>query len=324
MLQNESLFTEANEEVHSPLLSMLSFNQQHQARHLAVRLQRKDEDILQFGFPVQQHIAEISNQLLLYMKRKDIEHAGEILQQLTEQLMMMNVDELSQPKQSFFRKLFGKAPMTFQQVKTNLQRTSVQIDRLHIRLAQLQQRLLDELTILDELYRTSQTCSEEIIVYIVAVELTQQQLLQAFSENLLTSEQYAHTEKMERLNQRLYDLQVSRQLTLQTGPQIRLIQENYKQLAEKIQTSILSTIPLWKNQLSMLFSHKTTVMQQQLTRTSQQFMKKHKQLSDTTIHVEQVQANKQLHALKEIQQTLLQMIDDTLQLTLQNNKDANE
>ena len=74
----------------------------------------------------------------------------------------------------------------------------------------------------------------------------------------------------------------------------------------------------------MLFAYQTTDMQQQLTRTSQQLMKTHKQLSDTTTHMDQVQAKEQLLALKAIQQTLLQMINDTLQLTLQNNKDANE
>ena len=145
---------------------------------------------------------------------------------------------------------------------TKYQKLSTQIDRIGVQLEHSKRGLLEDVQMLDNLYEQNKTYFQALNVYIAAGELKRDEIANKIIPEMrrkaeLSNDQMAFQEVndmaqfLDRLEKRLYDLQLSRQITIQSAPQIRMIQQTNQTLAEKIQSSIMTSIPLWKNQIAI-------------------------------------------------------------------------
>ncbi|MGE8079835.1 toxic anion resistance protein [Peribacillus loiseleuriae] len=221
--------------------------------------------LVTFGMPAQSKLLAFSNTMLDQVQRQDIGEIGEILTDLIGKLNEVNPDELTPVRQSFFARWFRKKTRSPQETMSRFQKASAQIDRISVKLSRSKNILLADIVMLDRLYEHNKEYFHMLNIYIAAGELKLEEL---HANSIPTAE---HVAKMETdplkkqelddilsytdlLEKRVYDLKISREITLQSAPQIRLIQHTNQLLVEKIQSSIMTAIPLWKNQMSIALS----------------------------------------------------------------------
>lgn len=240
----------------------LNITRQRRVNELIDSIQlNHSESLLGFGQNTQQQLADFSNHILLYTKRQDITKISDILQRLTQHLQTINVDEIIPERTSFLHRFFKSQP-SIQQTMTQLQKLAVHIERLRIQLEFSYNHLLQDINKFESTIEQHQEFYDELIAHIDALQYKKQQIIALPSneinanDDLLSDTQFNKQMLIEHLDQRLYDLQLSEQIALQTSNQMQMIHQINHQLAEKIQNSILVAIPLWKNQLSMLSSLK--------------------------------------------------------------------
>lgn len=319
----------------TPLFSALSRFDQKRALKLTEELNvDKYEDVISFGLSAQQALKKFSSKLLLHVQRKDTSKVGEILFQLMDQLDQIDPDALLEKKAGLFGKLFSKQTASIQQTMSQYNRLSKHIDRLNIQLAHSQQGLLSDLSMLEELYKLNEEYFHEINVYIAAGEIKrhhmQDVLLPAFQQKARTSEnpminqelQDLHT-SFEWLDRRIYDLEISREIAIQSAPQIRMIQQTHQMLIDKVQESIMTTIPLWQSQISMLLSlnhqRRASQAQERLKKASDELIRKKAQLEGlSSRRGSRIGGTSISHAdidhFKKTQIKLLQDIEETLRM----------
>ncbi|MBS2967654.1 toxic anion resistance protein [Metabacillus sp. KIGAM252] len=213
------------------------------------------EEIASYGVPAQAGLLTLSNKMMHYVKEKDRGNAGMIIRDL-----MKKLDEADPDRgrgSGIMTKLFKKSPSS-QELLSRYHKMSAQLDRVTLKLENSKNVLLADVAMLDELFAQNQSFFKELNVYIEAAELKLRELQQEVIPELEISKDPVHKQKgedtarfAERLDRRLYDLKVSREITRQSAPQIRLIQQTNQLLIDKIQSSILTAIPLWKNQITM-------------------------------------------------------------------------
>ncbi|MFJ7954600.1 toxic anion resistance protein [Lysinibacillus sp. NPDC096418] len=245
------------------------------------------ESVLSLGQGSQRALSQFADQLLSQMKRKDVTKIGQMLDTLMQTLDRVDPSELEQKKPSFFNKLFGKNSPTLKQTLTDFERISIQVERIGIQLERAQFQLLNDVEMLEQLYTHNHDFFEELATAIAAGQMKKHQSLeielpakvesvQLNNQPLAIQQLNDFVAQIERLDQRIYDLQVSQQVVLQTAPQIRMIQKANQTLAEKIEFSIVTLIPLWKNQLAMMLSMNAdrhySQLEERLSRANDRFM----------------------------------------------------
>ncbi|MEJ9280989.1 toxic anion resistance protein [Ureibacillus thermosphaericus] len=324
LFSNESSFSI----VESKVFPTLTEEEQSKALHLASKLDSTCyEAIVRFGEEVQKSLKHFTHQLLVQVQRNDTSPIREILSTLIEQLDSMNLDQFNIQDKGFLRKLF-KRKTSIQQIVSQYNRLSKQIDRLTIHLKRAQENLLTDNNMLNKLYEKNEEYFQEINLYIAALEMKRldlQKQLQMVEKDYNDMDNPMMRQKLldmknaaEWLDRRMYDLQISREIAIQTAPQIRMIQSTNEMLIEKIQSSILSTIPLWQSQISMLVNlnrqHRANATSHHLMNTSEKLaMKSAEMTSITESHVE-------LDHLKETQIQLIESIEETLQIQADRNE----
>ncbi|AZB41568.1 toxic anion resistance protein [Bacillus sp. FJAT-42376] len=212
------------------------------------------EEIASFGVPAQSGILSLSSQMMNYVKEKDRGNAGLIIRDLMKKLDKADPDR--DRKAGFLTRLFPKKYAS-REVISRYHQMSAQLDRAVMKLEKGRNVLQDDLAMLDEWFARNQAYFNELNLYIGAAETKLSELNKALPdlEKAEDRQKYEDTARFaERLDRRLYDLKVSREITRQSAPQIRLIQQTNQLLIDKIQTSILTSIPLWKNQITMASS----------------------------------------------------------------------
>ena len=296
------------------------------------------ENILQFGVDVQQSLKNFTHNMLLRVQRNDTSPIREVLHKLMEHLEKVNPDDLIERETGFFRKLFKRSKSSIQEVVSQYNRLSKQIDRLSIQLQHAQKGLLADLNMLNELYQLNEAYFQNLTIYIAAGELKKRDLLNhtlpkleksvAASTNPMDKQKLVDLQHViEGLDQRIYDLQISREVAVQTAPQIRMIQQTNQMLIEKIQSSVMSTIPLWQSQISILVSlnnqRRANIVSQRLLETSDQMIQKNARMIEET-----AKDSKRHHAIsheeidrfKATQLQLIESIEETLRVQAESNK----
>ncbi|PLT31884.1 toxic anion resistance protein [Peribacillus deserti] len=222
---------------------------------------RNHQSILSFGLTVQSKLVQISNAMLKNVQKKDVGEIGDIILELMKKLSEVDPEELKLSRPSVFGRLLGRKPRPIQEVLSRFQKAGAAIDRLSIKLDRSKEILLMDFTDLEKLYESNLVYFHHLDAYITAGETKLKDLLQKTIPDLQSSAGNAdHPIKKqeisdfhqfaELLDKRLYDLKISRELSLQSAAQIRMIQHSNQVLAEKVQSSIMTVIPLWKNQIS--------------------------------------------------------------------------
>lgn len=284
------------------------------------------ESVLSLGQGSQRALSQFADQMLSQMKQKDVTKIGQMLDTLMQTLDRVDPAELEPKKPSFFNKLFGKSSPTLKQKLTDFERIGIQVERIGIQLERAQFQLLNDVEMLEQLYMHNQDFFEELATSIAAGQMKMQQSIEtellAKVENVQKSKQPLAIQhlndfvaQIERLDQRIYDLQVSQQVVLQTAPQIRMIQQANQTLAEKIEFAIVTLIPLWKNQLAMMLSMN---MDQQYSQLEERLARANDRFSESSSF------EVQLSKFKETQHELKTALQDLFSLHTQTEKEKEQ
>ena len=241
-------------------LNFDNLSEQEQAAVLAF-VERIDitssETVLKYGNAAQMKISQFSDKILADVKTKDTGAISDMLTELVAQLKGFDVDE---GKKGGFFGLFKKAGNNLTQLKAKFDKVEENVAEIVSSLQAHQKQLISDAQMLDELYRQNELYYRELTLYIIAGELKLRRLREETLPPMLAKAQETadpadaqaandFAQLIERFEKRIHDLKLTRMVSVQMGPQIRLMQTNDNVLAERIQSTIANTIPLWKSQM---------------------------------------------------------------------------
>lgn len=220
--------------------------------------------IVRFGTRAQAGLQEISQKMLADVKSKDVGPAGESLRGIVTTIRGFSTSELDMRRtRSWWEKLLGRSA-PFAKFVANYEQVQTQIDRITVELERHEQTLLKDIKALDLLYDHTLNFYDELALYIAAGEEKLQELdktaipeLEARVKAAPEDEQVMQAQALrdlravrDDLERRVHDLKLTRQVTMQSLPSIRLVQENDKSLVTKINSTLVNTVPLWETQLA--------------------------------------------------------------------------
>ena len=213
--------------------------------------------ILQYGATAQNKVADFSDTALKNVKTKDIDDVGDTLLKLVSQLRNFDVDGKDE---NFFAKLFKKTSNNINDVKAKYDSANANVDKIVKVLENHQITLMKDIILLDQLYEKNLKNFKELTMYILAgykrlADIKANELpaaLKKAEESGLPEDAQAANDLSEAINRfekKLHDLELTRMVSIQMAPQIRLVQNNDTLMTEKIQSTLVNTIPLWKSQM---------------------------------------------------------------------------
>ena len=228
--------------------------------------------VLQYGAASQKKLSDFSDTALSRVRTKDMGETGKLITDLIGELQGFDATEESSQKGIFG--FFKKKANDLEELKVKYDKADVNVERIKAQLEDHQVVLMKDIAMLDKMYQLNLVYFKELSMYILAGRKKLQQVrdtdLKAAQEKaqrtgLPEDAQAARdlADQCDRFEKKLYDLELTRNISIQMGPQIRLIQSNDTMMAEKIQTTIVNTIPLWKNQmvLALGMAHSQQAMQ---------------------------------------------------------------
>ena len=315
------------------LIDTLDEQHQEQARALAKQIDEKNlQAIISYGAAAQKQLGEFSHQMLSHVQAKDTGEIGDILNDLMERLNETDPNDLVAENPGFFQKFFGKIKKSIYEMQAKYQEVGSQVDKIAIRLDHEKNGLLNDNLSLEQLYQRNKDFFDALNIYIAAGELKlaelQEKLIpEALEKARVTGDQMDVQvvndleQFLDRLEKRNHDLKLTRQMTIQQAPQIRLIQNTNQALAEKIQSSITTTIPLWKNQIAIamtLLRQKDAVTaQRQVSETTNQLIQKNSEMLKIST-IETARENERgiidLETLQKSQKDLIETLEETLKI----------
>ena len=285
--------------------------------------------VFQYGAGTQQNIASFSDTALNNVRSKDLGEVGDMIAGLVTELRSFNVD--SDEKKGLFSFLRQKVDK-MQLLKNRYDDVEVNVNKLVNELENHQVQLLKDIATMDQLYDMNLTYFKELSMYIAAGN----EALEAFRSGPLAEArakaqqsglpedaQYASdlAAKAERFEKKLYDLELTRNVAIQMAPQIRLLQNNNQVLAEKIQSTIVNTIPLWKSQmvLALGLQHSQSAMEAQrsvtdLTNDLLRANAEKLRMGSVEIAKESERGIIDIETLTETNQKLIQTMDEVLEI----------
>lgn len=235
------------------------------------------EQVLNYGSNAQKNISEFSDSALNAVRTKDLGEVGDMLSDLVVELKGLNFD----PEQrKGIRGLFNKARQDIASVKAQYDKAEVNVDKIVEQLEHHEVVLLKDISLMDRMYEKNQEYMKELTMYIIAGKLRIEELRKVdlpelqkkaqesgLPEDAQAANDFANM--IGRFEKKIHDLELTRTISLQMSPQIRLIQNNDTLMSEKIRSSIVNTIPLWKSQmvlgLSMYHSEEAMKAQREVT-----------------------------------------------------------
>lgn len=292
--------------------------------------------VLQYGSAAQKKVSDFSDTALNNVRTKDLGEIGTLLSDLVVELKEYDANETE--KKGFFASLFDKGGDSFTKFKAKYDKAEANVEKVAKMLEDHQITLLKDIALLDELYARNQQNTKELTMYILAGkkrvneirENELPELTKKAKESGLPEDAQAANDLEQacvRFEKKLYDLELTRQISIQMAPQIRLVQNNDTLMTEKIQSTLVNTIPLWKNQivLALGISHSKEAMeaQREVTDMTNTLLKKNAE----TLHQATVDTAKESERgivdLETLQHTNEQLIS-TLEEVQQIQKDGRE
>lgn len=285
--------------------------------------------ILQYGSAAQKKVTDFSNTALQNVRTKDLGEIGTLLSNLVVEL---KTTDDSQDNKGFFAGLFGKSKDKVSEFKAKYDKAEVNVEKIAGILEDHQITLLKDIALLDELYERNAQNTKELSMYILAgkkklKEVRENELpalIQKAKESNLPEDAQAANDLEQacvRFEKKLYDLELTRQVSIQMGPQIRLVQNNDTLMTEKIQSTLVNTIPLWKNQivLSLGIEHSRQAMEaeREVTNMTNDLLKKNAEtLHQATVDVakESERGIVDIETLQHTNEQLISTLDEVLQI----------
>ena len=295
--------------------------------------------VMQYGASAQKHISDFSSSTLNNIRSKDMGDVGGMLTDLTVELQGFNFDE---DEKRGLRGLFRKAQNRLAVLKAQYDKAEVNINKIVSSLEGHQITLLKDIALLDKMYELNMGYFKELTMYILAGKQRMQEAqnveLKALQEKAVESglpedAQAANdfANQINRFEKKLHDLELTRIISIQMGPQIRMVQGNDTLMLEKLQTSIMSTIPLWKSQMVMAVSmeHSKQAMQAQRNvtdMTNELLQKNAEALKTGTVEIakESERGIIDIETLKLTNQNLIDTLDEVRQIQVEGAKRRQE
>ncbi len=285
--------------------------------------------VFSYGAAAQQNISQFSDAALKNVKTKDLGEVGDAIADLVTELRGFDADE--EESKGFFG-FFKKQRDNVTTMKAKYDETEINVNKIVEALEGHQIQLLKDIAMLDRLYDQNLTYFKELSMYIVAgkkrlEEFRANEMKAAYDKaeasGLPEDAQAAKdlSDKADRFEKKLYDLELTRNISIQMAPQIRMIQSSNQLMAEKIQTSIVNTIPLWKNQMVMALgiahTQKAMEAQRSVTDLTNELLKKNAE----KLHMASVESAKEaergiidIETLKHTNKMLIDTMDEVLNI----------
>ena len=283
--------------------------------------------ILQYGAGTQKKMADFSDAALANVRTQDLGEVGTLIADVVGELKGFDAEE-KKGLMGFFRK---KADQ-LETMKNRYAKAEVNVAKIGDALQQHQVRLLKDSAVLDKMYEQNLAYFKELTMYILAgkqklqqvrsgklLQLEEKARLSGLAEDAQTARDLA--DKCNRFEKKIHDLELTRTISIQTAPQIRMIQNNDHVMVEKIQTTLMNTIPLWKNQmvLALGIAHSTEAAQaqRQVTDITNVLLKQNAE----KLHMASIETAKEaergivdIETLKATNAKLIQTFDDVLKI----------
>ena len=283
--------------------------------------------ILQYGAGTQKKMADFSNTALENVKTQDLGEVGDLISGVVGELKNFDVEE----DRGFFG-FFKKQSSKIENMKNKYAKAEVNVEKITDALEQHQVRLMKDSAMLDKMYEQNLNYFKELTMYILAgkkkleetrngklLELQNKAAMSGLPEDAQVAKDL--DEKCNRFEKKLHDLELTRTISMQTAPQIRLIQNNDTSMVKKIQTMIVNTIPLWKSQmvLALGIAHSTEAAQaqKQVTDLTNELLRKNAE----TLHMATVETAKasergivDIETLQKTNADLIQTLDDVMRI----------
>lgn len=286
--------------------------------------------ILQYGAGTQKKMADFSDTALENVKTQDLGEIGELISNVVGELKDFDVQE-----EGKFFGFFRKQTSKIENLKNKYDKAQANVEKITDSLQQHQVRLMKDSAMLDKMYEQNLNYFKELTMYILAgkkkleetrtgklAEMKNKAALSGLPENAQAARDL--DEKCSRFEKKLHDLELTRTIAMQTAPQIRLIQNNDTVMVEKIQTTIVNTIPLWKSQmvlaLGIAHSAEAAQAQRQVTDITNELLRKNAE----TLHMATVETAKEsergivdLETLQKTNADLIQTLDDVMRIQME-------
>ena len=316
--------------IERPELEKLSPAEQAAVKAFAEKIDvLNTEQVMNYGSNAQKNISEFSESALNSVRTKDLGEVGGMLGDLVVELQGLNFDP--EEKKGFLG-LFKKATQNIASLKAQYDKAEVNVDKIVESLEKHEVVLMKDISMMDKMYERNLEYMKELTMYIIAGKLKIEQLRneelpkyqQKAQESGLPEDAQAANDfanMIGRFEKKIHDLELTRTISIQMSPQIRMIQNNDSLMAEKIRSSIVNTIPLWKSQmvlaLSLYHSDQAMKAQREVTDVTNQLLTKNAQAlhqGSVAIAKETERGIVDIETLKKTNQELISTLDEVRQI----------
>ena len=308
--------------------SMLNEAERKMVDDFAQKIDITDSNlVLQYGAAAQKNIASFSESALSNVKTKDLGQVGDALSQLVGELKTFG-----QPEKKGLAGLFQKKRSELEAMKASYAKAESNVDRIVKVLEEHQVTLMKDIAMFDQMYELNTKYYKELTMYIIAgkkrleylrsndlVQLREKAAQSGTQEDAQACNDFANL--LDRFEKKLHDLELTRMISVQMGPQTRLLQNNDTQMLEKIQSSLVNTIPLWKSQmvlaLGLEHSRQATAAQSAVTDMTNQLLQKNADLLKMgTIETarESERSVVDIQTLQHTNQQLISTLDEVMKI----------
>lgn len=308
--------------------NVLSEEERQMAEKFAEQIDLTNSNmILQYGAGTQKKMADFSESALENVRTKDLGEVGNLLSGVVKELKSFDEEE-----EKGFLGIFKKSSNKITAMKTKYAKAETNVNQICKVLESHQVQLMKDVALLDKMYELNLTYYKELTMYIVAgkKKLNEvrngelQDLLQKAQATGLAEDAQAAKDldsMCNRFEKKLHDLELTRQISMQTAPQIRLVQGNDMLMVEKIQSTIVNTIPLWKSQmvlgLGVEHSAQAAAAQREVTNMTNELLKKNaEKLKMATIDTvkESERGIVDIETLKQTNESLISTLDEVMHI----------
>lgn len=323
-------FAKTQQEAASPMVDVtLTPEEQKQIDEFAKQIDLHDSNgILTYGAGTQKKMSQFTDTALENVRNKDVGEVGDMIASLVGELKDFDVEEDDNGFLRLFKRQANKALV----LKEKYDKAENSVDQIVQVLENHQVQLLKDIAMLDKMYDLNLNYFKELSMYIIAgkkrlaevrngelKELQEKAAQTGLAQDAQAAKDLAAL--CDRFEKKIYDLELTRQICIQTGPQIRLLQDSDTIMAEKIQSTIVNTIPLWKNQmviaLGVEHSNEAAKAQREVTELTNNLLKKNAEtLKTATVETakESERGVVDIETLRQTNQTLMNTLDEVLKI----------
>ncbi|MBR1669315.1 MAG: toxic anion resistance protein [Butyrivibrio sp.] len=294
--------------------------------------------VMNYGVGTQKKLADFSEKAIENVRTKDMGEVGDMITNLVVELKSFDVEENEKGFMSFFKKSANKLEglkAKYAKAETNVQTIANELERHQV-------TLLKDVDTLDKMYELNLNYYKELTMYILAgkkkleeersttlVELQKKAEASGLPEDAEAAKDFAN--KCDRFEKKIYDLELTRTIAMQTGPQIRMVQSSDTVMAEKIQSTIVNTIPLWKNQMviAMGIEHATQAAkaEREVNDMTNQLLRKNADALKTATIESAKEAERgivDIETLKHTNESLISTLDEVLKIQTEGKQKRHE